>query len=301
MSLTLNMVGGGGGGLKSTDALLRVQAPAGSTVTISKSTTTKTDLGHENADDHTVYDYYFIIHQSQFDGVNPWTVTATLNGETATDTIIIDAADEYDLVMAYLVPSEYQAVAYLQASGTQYINTGMMIPSANANMSVEGEITYTDAQQSTAAFGCQASGSSVSPLFWITSSQYGNGLSLYWDSGKIIDLPSWAQNTLYSFKAVGTNGALSLEWNGTPYSGTYTAGHFPTNKAVYLFANNYNGTTGYAKCRLGRTTWKANGTTIGDFVPCYRKSDNVAGMWDRVTETVLTNAGSGSFVVGGDI
>ena len=103
MSLTLNMVGGGGGGLSAPDALLRVQAPAGSTVTITKGTTTKTDLGHENADDHTVYDYYFIIHQSQFDSVNAWTVTATLSGDTASDTIIIDAADEYDVELSYYV------------------------------------------------------------------------------------------------------------------------------------------------------------------------------------------------------
>lgn len=92
---------GGGASLKATDALLRVQAPAGSTVTITKGTTTKTDLGHENALDPSVYDYYFIIHQSQFDSVNPWTVTATLNGKTATDTVIIDAADEYDVVLIY--------------------------------------------------------------------------------------------------------------------------------------------------------------------------------------------------------
>lgn len=92
---------GGGASLKATDALLRVQAPAGSTVTISKGTTAKIDLGHENADDHTLYDYYFIIHQSQFDSVNPWTVTATLGTSTASSTIIIDAADEYDVELSY--------------------------------------------------------------------------------------------------------------------------------------------------------------------------------------------------------
>ena len=99
-SLTLNMVGGGGG-LAATDALLRVQAPAQSTVTITKGSVTKIDAGHENADDPTVYDYYFIIHQSQFDSVNPWTVTATDGTYTATDTVVIDAADEYDVIMSY--------------------------------------------------------------------------------------------------------------------------------------------------------------------------------------------------------
>lgn len=92
---------GGGASLKATDALLRVQAPAGSTVTISKGTTTKTDLGHENALDPTVYDYYFIIHQSQFDSVNPWTVTATLGTQSKSDTVVIDMADEYDVILSY--------------------------------------------------------------------------------------------------------------------------------------------------------------------------------------------------------
>ena len=99
--MIFNMVGGGSGGLKATDAILRVIAPAGSTVTITKSGVSKSDVGHENALDNTLYDYYFIIHQSQFDSVNPWTVTATLGTQTISDTIIIDAADEYDMTLSY--------------------------------------------------------------------------------------------------------------------------------------------------------------------------------------------------------
>lgn len=104
---------GGAVGLKATDALLRVQAPAESSVTISKGGTSKTDAGHENADDHTVYDYYFIIHQSQFDSVNPWTVTATKDADSATETIIVDAANEYDVILSYnLVIFDYGQTDY---------------------------------------------------------------------------------------------------------------------------------------------------------------------------------------------
>ena len=93
--------GAGGGHLNDTDALLRVSAPAHSIVTITKGSTVKSDHGHENADNHSFYDYYFIIHQSQFDSENPWTVTATLGEKSTSDIIIIDLADEYDVLLQY--------------------------------------------------------------------------------------------------------------------------------------------------------------------------------------------------------
>lgn len=119
---------GGGGGLSPTDAILRVQAPAGSTVTISKGAVSKSDAGHENADDNTVYDYYFIIHASQFDSVNPWTITGTLGTKVTTSTIIINAAKEYDIALdyhVYLIQNGTVNVAFTIsggsiASGTNY-------------------------------------------------------------------------------------------------------------------------------------------------------------------------------------
>lgn len=92
---------GFGGSLKETDALLRVQAPAGSLVTIKKGSVTKSDEGHENANDHTLCDYYFIIHQSQFDSVNAWEVEATLGKANAIVNVLIHESDEYDVVISY--------------------------------------------------------------------------------------------------------------------------------------------------------------------------------------------------------
>ena len=121
---------GGGGGLQSTDAILRVIAPAGSTVTISKGGVSKSDLGHENAADHTLYDYYFIIHASQFDSVNPWTVTATLGAHSKSSTIIIDTADEYDMVISYTLwlvrngVSEFGTITPMALKATSEATTG---------------------------------------------------------------------------------------------------------------------------------------------------------------------------------
>ena len=138
--------GGGGGSLKATDAILRVIAPAGSTVTISKGGASKSDAGHENHDDATLYDYYFIIHQSQFDSVNPWTVTATLGADTATDTVIIDSADEYDLVMSYWDGELYDSGnEYTAVTGGWTVLNGVGMLTKNASSMVSATSSTSDA------------------------------------------------------------------------------------------------------------------------------------------------------------
>lgn len=42
-------------------------------------------------------------------------------------------------------------------------------------------------------------------------------------------------------------------------------------------------------------------TPLRDFIPCYRKSDNVVGMYDTVTKGFFTSVGSGQFTAGPDV
>lgn len=95
-----NCSAGGGGGLPDNAAILRVMAPTGSTVTLTRGAVTKSSTGHTNADDSSQNDYYFIIPQTAFSS-SPWTVTATYAGKTDTQTVVIEAADEYDVLMSY--------------------------------------------------------------------------------------------------------------------------------------------------------------------------------------------------------
>jgi hypothetical protein len=36
-------------------------------------------------------------------------------------------------------------------------------------------------------------------------------------------------------------------------------------------------------------------------IPCYRKADNVAGMYDLFSGEFYTNAGTGEFIIGPDV
>lgn len=102
MSLTLNMVGGGGGGkLKNTDAVLVVTVPTGSTVTATKGGTTLTPTIWVKAANNTLDCAIFSIPASQFDSTTPWTVTATLGTETASDTVLITTNKEYEVELSY--------------------------------------------------------------------------------------------------------------------------------------------------------------------------------------------------------
>ena len=109
-------VTGGGGGLSPNNAVIHVNILVGSTVTFAKGGVTVKVLdsskGHANSDGETA-DYYYSVSSSNF---GAWTVTATLNDLSATQTITVDAVKQYDLVLTYLL--------YLYKYGTS--NTGVI-------------------------------------------------------------------------------------------------------------------------------------------------------------------------------
>ena len=61
------------------------------------------------------------------------------------------------------------------------------------------------------------------------------------------------------------------------------------------------GDTYFGRYKIYSTRISEQGILVRDFVPCYRKSDNVIGLYDAVNNILYTNAGSGTFTKGGDI
>lgn len=103
MSKVVNMVGGGssGGGISANDAVLLVTVPTGSTVTATKGGVALTPTMWVTAANPTLDCAIFIIKASLFDAVNPWTVTATLGTDTASDTVVVDSNKEYDVELPF--------------------------------------------------------------------------------------------------------------------------------------------------------------------------------------------------------
>lgn len=112
MSMTFNMVGGGGG-IPGNRAVLVARIPSGSTVTATKGGVTLTPMMwvSETYPDQDIA--LFVFTPAQFDATNPWTITATDGTDTASDTVLITANKEYEVTLEYgLVLFNYGATDY---------------------------------------------------------------------------------------------------------------------------------------------------------------------------------------------
>ena len=103
MSYVFNMVGGGSGGVgpTSSDAILTVTVPTGSTVTMTKGALSLTPTMWVQAAYPTLDCALFVIAPNLFDAVNAWTVTATLVTDTASDTVIISTNKQYNVRIGF--------------------------------------------------------------------------------------------------------------------------------------------------------------------------------------------------------
>ena len=91
----------GSGGLSLNNAVLHINAPAGSTITLSKGGLTvkvlEASKGHVNSDGVTA-DWYYSVSPSSY---GEWTVSAAKDGETAAETVTVNSNKQYDVPLNY--------------------------------------------------------------------------------------------------------------------------------------------------------------------------------------------------------
>lgn len=286
---------GGGSGPSASDAILTVTVPTGSTVTMTKGGVTLTPTMWVQAADNTLDFALFVIAPSLFDAVNAWTVTATLGTASASKTIIISASAEYDVQIDYYAPAEYQGVEYLESTTTQYINTGIKVTENYVHIVAD----FYDVDNGTRNWGSMNNSSPYNFTGFPYISSTGQE-QLYIGT----DTPNapFGKNTRHELDLVADNGNYSLTIDGATTTGTY-GGTVANNYNVFLFTCNVAGIlSGITKQRHQKfKVMDSTGTALVDLRAVSRKSDSVLGYWDAVSRTMLTNAGTGSFIAGPNI
>ena len=184
------------------------------------------------------------------------------------------------------LPDGYTQLAYLQSTGTQYIDSGLKGDS-DVRVTVDFEITDFGSG-TTFIFGAQGTDSVRYTLGMTSAGAFRADFGTAMTSGSAASL-----NTRFSADKNGnicTVGGQTLTSAAATFTGT-------TN--IYLFARSYSSVS-CSKIKMYRCQMYKIGTLVRDFVPA-RNSSGTLGLYDAVNGTFYTNAGTGTFTAGADI
>lgn len=201
-----------------------------------------------------------------------------------------------------LTPAEYTAVEYIQGTGTQYIKSGLTGFTHLYGFEVD-YIMQSSLEGSTSADTGTFFGARKNDYNMYTMGTYGGG-SLKLGYSVSVSLKGTLKRLVRQQIKKHLN-TVTLP-DGTSETVVPTASNMANLGALemFVFVQNNAGSASSKRCKYQLFSLKfydANDELISDLVPCYRNSDNVAGLWDRIREVFLTNAGSGVFTVGEDI
>lgn len=204
------------------------------------------------------------------------------------------------------LPSIYQAVEYIESTGTEYINTGY-IPTVTTKIVIKltyGEETafgsesvlWTETPPGTTGFviaghtGHQGNDAPTEYVKYFRS----DGDKIFYDAEGAgpykIEMRSSGVRVMYSD---GSSSRVYYEMTGPGESELYPA---------YVFARNTAGTaTGFSSRKIYYLQIYNGLELVRDFVPCYNKNNGDIGLYDLVGRKFYTNLGTGAFRKGSDI
>jgi len=212
--------------------------------------------------------------------------------------------------MGVRLPAEYQEVEYLESDKNSYIDTGVIF--SEANYTVLTDIMLL-ASQDTNLFGMRGYSSGNHSAFVVGAKNAGIESGTNWQI--LNNASSWHystnkdvfRNQKYSIKYQYNNTGVLLNVDDIDQivlSFTPRWNDF-VDLPMYLFVQN----SGYREVRADECykmrcysfIVNRNNVTVLNLIPCYRRADNVPGMYDLISSTFLTNLGTGEFTVGPDV
>ena len=215
-----------------------------------------------------------------------------LTGTTPPSASLGNDGDVYK--QTFPIPASINFVSDLTSSGTQYINTGII---ATEGTDVVCDLTY----RGNDFIVGNRTGSATAATKSLMVTGTGSGLSIYKSqtSGTIATYATSATSGNRYKSAVRTFKSGSAKfWNLFPVLGVCTGvktGTFTADYPQALFGCFQGSTvTKASSCTLHRVTYNQDGVPSHDYLPAL-DSNNVACMWDNVSQEYVYNDGTGVF------
>lgn len=198
----------------------------------------------------------------------------------------------------FIAGREIHYVDYLESTGTQYINTGLL---STASSTVDTEFDFTSMESGAAnnvgVFGGRNTTTANTFTFFKIASATPQYFRFDYNGQPKVATASdmtWNTSSKYRFQYNGTNCVTTNTTTGESVVLTRSPGSTFTQYPIHLFAVNTAGTIG--QHLSGRIYYYkySDGTKSVDMVPAIDEN-GVGYMLDRVSHTIYDNAGTGAF------
>lgn len=236
---------------------------------------------------------------SGVDGYAPVTVNVPtgsgdiLSGATVPSASLGNDGDIYKQIIP--IPSNVDFVEYLESTGTQYIDTGI-IPTANSSFIAD----FTNqAQLNIICGGRIGTGADSTYRYGVqitnTNNNFGKLILDFGTGGRTSNIQlSYGRHIAETGKIKKLDGSVISKRD---FGGSYP---IEDNVSVYLFAIHSSGGNTFGKSKIHRILHLENGVVTHDYLPCL-DGNGVACMWENVTQQYIYNSGTGDFSYGSTV
>jgi hypothetical protein len=178
-------------------------------------------------------------------------------------------------------------VEYLESTGTQYIDTGLLPKNTNG---FKLDIMVTSLTSENTPTGCMVSGMRFVGIYFMPSQ---NRISYGWGTSVSQMSTSFTPNTKYHIETNYKNSRKITFGNVVVLDNLSTLSNNITNTFT-LFKRNYGSTAGSFVGRMYNCQVTDGENVIFDFIPVIAPNGEAA-MFDQVSKKLFYNKGSGTF------
>lgn len=186
------------------------------------------------------------------------------------------------------LPADFQEVSWIEGKNGPVINSGVKIKT-------DSLLLATVEEMGDPAYPYPAFYGSENPIFYLQHQR--NSTNYYVGFGTSLTVTANA-TLLRGGPHTIAHDKTGVKIDGEQFA-TFSNKSVTENENVFLFGISANTRPTWA--RIYSLQIIENGSMVRDFVPCYRKADNEIGMFDLVSNTFFTNAGTGTFTKGADV
>lgn len=198
------------------------------------------------------------------------------------------------------LPADYQEVEYLEATGTQYIDTQEFFGNG-FGCSITYEYTeFVDDSDVLGTDGNLETNQKYAILLNLDSQ--GQRTVLSKGDNHVIEHSPIEVGQIYTSDISFNNGHFSHVYGSQSIQ--IDCDNFDCSNPLYLFARYKPGQSDAAaksKSRIYSCKFFKNNILVKDLIPCFRNNDFKPGFFDLIGNEFLTNSGSGEFEVGPDV